>query len=291
MTEREWFNVESLDLDAQGVAHRRRRQGGLHRRRVAIRRSAVQRPSQEEQLGAGHDDAPCAASRRSACVPVARISVCMPARAAAARCSTSMRRRRSPSSSARSKTTCGIWARCKPDNMLRPLEGPAWHYRYRARLSVRYVVKEGRRADRLSRAQEPLSGRHAACARCCPPQVSDMLMPLRELDRRRWMRARPARRSNWPAATRPKATRLGVIALVLRHLEPLSAADIGAPEGLCCAACGRAVVAASQGAGDGASCWSRAAPRWPTSCRSSASRCRSSRPISRRSIRTSTARW
>jgi 23S rRNA (uracil1939-C5)-methyltransferase len=27
--------------------------------------------------------------------------------------------------------------------MLRPIEGPAWGYRYRARLSVRYVAKKG----------------------------------------------------------------------------------------------------------------------------------------------------
>ena len=28
--------------------------------------------------------------------------------------------------------------------MLRPIEGPTWGYRYRARLSVRHVVKKGK---------------------------------------------------------------------------------------------------------------------------------------------------
>ena len=31
----------------------------------------------------------------------------------------------------------------RPERMLPPVEGPAWGYRYRARLSVRYVAKKG----------------------------------------------------------------------------------------------------------------------------------------------------
>jgi 23S rRNA (uracil1939-C5)-methyltransferase len=38
-----------------------------------------------------------------------------------------------------------LWhiGKVKGENMLRPIEGPAWAYRYRARLSVRYVRKKG----------------------------------------------------------------------------------------------------------------------------------------------------
>ena len=38
-----------------------------------------------------------------------------------------------------------LWhlAKVKPDRLLRPIEGPAWGYRWRARLSVRYVAKKG----------------------------------------------------------------------------------------------------------------------------------------------------
>ena len=33
--------------------------------------------------------------------------------------------------------------KCRPQTMLRPIHGPAWGYRWRARLSVRHVVKKG----------------------------------------------------------------------------------------------------------------------------------------------------
>ena len=38
-----------------------------------------------------------------------------------------------------------LWhiGKVKPDNILRPIEGPAWGYRWRARLSVRHVHKKG----------------------------------------------------------------------------------------------------------------------------------------------------
>jgi 23S rRNA (uracil1939-C5)-methyltransferase len=38
-----------------------------------------------------------------------------------------------------------LWhlAKVRPEQILRPIEGPAWGYRYRARLSVRHVVKKG----------------------------------------------------------------------------------------------------------------------------------------------------
>ncbi len=38
-----------------------------------------------------------------------------------------------------------LWhiGKLRPQRLLRPIEGPAWHYRHRARLSVRYVAKKG----------------------------------------------------------------------------------------------------------------------------------------------------
>ena len=38
-----------------------------------------------------------------------------------------------------------LWhlAKVKAESLLRPIQGPAWGYRYRARLSVRYVQKKG----------------------------------------------------------------------------------------------------------------------------------------------------
>ena len=64
--------------------------------------------------------------------------------------------------------------------MLRPIEGPAWGYRYRARLSVRYVAKKG---GVLVGFHERKSS-YVADMRSCdvlPPQVSALLLPLREL--------------------------------------------------------------------------------------------------------------
>ncbi|MEP6589437.1 MAG: 23S rRNA (uracil(1939)-C(5))-methyltransferase, partial [Polaromonas sp.] len=68
----------------------------------------------------------------------------------------------------------------KADNLLRPIEGPAWHYRYRARLSVRYVRKKG---TVLVGFHERKSGYVADMSEChvVPRHVSDMLLPLRGL--------------------------------------------------------------------------------------------------------------
>ena len=112
-----------------------------------------------------------------------------------------------------------LWhlGKVKPDTLLRPIEGPAWGYRYRARLSVRYVVKKG---EVLIGFHERKS-RYVADMRVCPvlaPRVSAMLLPLRQL-----IAAMDAR------DTLPQielACGDEVTAMVLRHLEPLSDADL-----------------------------------------------------------------
>jgi 23S rRNA (uracil1939-C5)-methyltransferase len=107
----------------------------------------------------------------------------------------------------------------KPETVLRPIQGPAWGYRYRARLSVRYVVKKG---EVLVGFHERKSRYVADMRRCpiLPPHVDAMLMPLRELIGR--MDARE---------TLPQielACGDEVTALVLRHMEPLSQNDLAA---------------------------------------------------------------
>lgn len=39
-----------------------------------------------------------------------------------------------------------LWhlAKVKPETLLRPIGGPAWGYRFRSCLSVRYVIKKGK---------------------------------------------------------------------------------------------------------------------------------------------------
>ena len=105
----------------------------------------------------------------------------------------------------------------KADNLLRPIEGPAWGYRYRARLSVRYVRKKG---AVLVGFHERKSGYVADMSECpvLPQHVSDMLLPLRGL-----IGSMDARE------TIPQielACGDEVTAMVLRHMEPLSEGDL-----------------------------------------------------------------
>jgi 23S rRNA (uracil1939-C5)-methyltransferase len=111
-----------------------------------------------------------------------------------------------------------LWhlGKVKAQTLLRPIEGPAWGYRYRARLSVRYVHKKG---EVLIGFHERKS-RYVADMKVChvlPPHVSALLMPLRDL-----IFGMDARE------TCPQielACGDDVTALVLRHLEPLSDDD------------------------------------------------------------------
>ena len=112
-----------------------------------------------------------------------------------------------------------LWhlGKVKPENILRPIYGPAWGYRYRARLSVRDVLKKG---TVLVGFHERKS-RYVADMQTCPvlpPHVNALLIPLRAL-----IESLQAR------ATCPQielACGDHVTALVLRHLEPLSNGDI-----------------------------------------------------------------
>jgi 23S rRNA (uracil1939-C5)-methyltransferase len=75
-----------------------------------------------------------------------------------------------------------LWhiGRVRPERMLRPVAGPAWEYRHRARLSVRYVAKKG---GVLVGFHERASSYVADIREChvVPRHVSDLLLPLREL--------------------------------------------------------------------------------------------------------------
>lgn len=112
-----------------------------------------------------------------------------------------------------------LWhiGKVKADNLLRPIEGPAWGYRYRARLSVRYVRKKN---AVLVGFHERKSSYVADMTEChvMPRHVSDMLVPLREL-----IAGMDARE------TLPQielACGDTVTAMVLRHMEPLSSGDL-----------------------------------------------------------------
>ena len=75
-----------------------------------------------------------------------------------------------------------LWhiGRIRPERVLRPIGGPAWRYRYRARLSVRDVVKKG---GVLVGFHERASSFVADMDSCevLPSRVSRLLVPLRRL--------------------------------------------------------------------------------------------------------------
>jgi 23S rRNA (uracil1939-C5)-methyltransferase len=70
----------------------------------------------------------------------------------------------------------------KAEHIMRPLYGPTWAYRYRARLSVRWVPK---REVVLVGFHERHSSfvAHMTSCQIVPKHISDMLVPLRELIR------------------------------------------------------------------------------------------------------------
>jgi 23S rRNA (uracil1939-C5)-methyltransferase len=220
----EWLHVESLDLDAQGVAHKadgmvvfiegalpfEEVQLNVHRRKNNWEQGTVtqirRESSQRVRPGCPHfglHTGACGGCKMQHLDAAAQVAVKQRA------------------------LEDNLWhlGKVRPENLLRPLEGPAWHYRYRARLSVRHVVKKG---TVLIGFHERKS-RYLADMQVCPVlprQVSQMLMPLRALI------ASLDARDTCPqielaCGDAPGTQALGTIALVLRHLEPLSDADIG----------------------------------------------------------------
>lgn len=103
-----------------------------------------------------------------------------------------------------------------PERVLRPIAGPSWGYRHRARLSVRHVVRKGTVLVGFHERKSSYVADMQSCA-VLPARVSDLLMPLRELV------GAMDQRDRLPQIE--VAVGDPTVALVLRHLEPLSEAD------------------------------------------------------------------
>jgi 23S rRNA (uracil1939-C5)-methyltransferase len=104
----------------------------------------------------------------------------------------------------------------KPETMLRPIYGPTWGYRYRARLSVRFVRKK----DTVLVGFHERKSSFVADMKTCeilPAHVSAMLMPLRGLI------ASLSIVEQVPQIE--LAVGQGLTAMVLRIMAPLTAAD------------------------------------------------------------------
>lgn len=105
----------------------------------------------------------------------------------------------------------------RPAIVLPAMHGPTWGYRYRARLSVRLVPRKG---GVLVGFRERHSSYVADMTEChvMPRHVSDMLVPLRRMVE---SLSTPDRIPQIEVAVGDRCT-----ALVLRHMEPLTEADL-----------------------------------------------------------------
>jgi len=105
----------------------------------------------------------------------------------------------------------------KPERVLPPLHGPTWGYRYRARLSVKWVAKK----DTVLVGFHERKSSFVADIKTChvlTPHVASLLMPLRQM----------VRELSAPDKVPQIEVSVGdqVTALVLRHMMPLTDADV-----------------------------------------------------------------
>ena len=217
----EWLEVESLDLEAQGVAHRRAEgegagkvvfiEGALPGERVQCNVSRKKNNWEQGQMSAlaressqrvrpgcphfGLHAGACGGCKMQHLHPAAQVAVKQRVL----------------------EDNLKHLAKVRPERLLRPIEGPAWGYRWRARLSVRYVIKKGVVLVGFHERKSRYVADMSVCP-VLPPEVGAMLLPLRELI------AAMDQRDRLPQIE--LAVGDAVTALVLRHLEPLSAADL-----------------------------------------------------------------
>jgi 23S rRNA (uracil1939-C5)-methyltransferase len=207
----EVFDIESLDLEARGIAHRDGKvvfvEGALPGEKV-LARVVRQKPSYDTarmerilQPSSQRVDPPCpyfgvcGGCAMQHLEPAAQVAVKQRVL----------------------EDALGHIGKVHPAMVLPPLHGPAFGYRYRARLSVRYVAKKG---GALVGFRERRGSYVADIKECkvLTPQVSDMLLPLRELI---GSLSRPDRFPQIEVAVGDRTT-----ALLLRHMEALSPSDI-----------------------------------------------------------------
>ncbi len=134
----EWLQVESLDLEAQGVAHNAEGKvvfidGALPGEQVQVQ--VQRRKNQWEKAAVTALRRESSQRVRPRCPHFGNCGGCkMQHLHVGAQVATKQR-----------ALEDALWhlGKVRPERVLRPIEGPAWGYRYRARLSVRYVAKKG----------------------------------------------------------------------------------------------------------------------------------------------------
>ncbi|MBU3738912.1 MAG: 23S rRNA (uracil(1939)-C(5))-methyltransferase RlmD [Rhodoferax sp.] len=208
--------VESLDLEGQGVARREDGKvvfidGALPFERVAV---TVQRSKNNWEQGTVSEVFQASAQRVTPACPHFGLH--------AGACGGCKVQHLHPAAQVAVKQRAledNLWhlGKVRPGLVLPPIHGPAWAYRHRARLSVRHVRKKGVVLVGFHERKSSYVADASTCA-VLPQAVSALLLPLRSL-----IGSMDARE------TCPQielACGDSVMALVLRHLEVLSAADL-----------------------------------------------------------------
>lgn len=208
----ELFDIESLDLEARGVARRGGKvifvEGALPGERVLARVTRRKASFEVAQL----EHVVRASSQRvePRCPNFGVCGGCaMQHLDAAAQVAIKQR-----------ALEDSLWhiGKVRPERVLPALHGPTWGYRHRARLSVRLVPKKG---GVLVGFRERHSSYVADMTECLvlPPHVSALLRPLRDLIATLSI---PNRIPQIEVAAGD-----GTVVLLLRHLEALADADLG----------------------------------------------------------------
>jgi 23S rRNA (uracil1939-C5)-methyltransferase len=217
----DWLEVESLDLEAQGVAHRPNPEGEGAGKVVFIEgalpgeRVQVQIAREKNQWEQGQVSAIARESSQRVTPGCPHFGL------HAGACGGCKMQHLHPAAQVAVKQRVledNLWhlAKVRPERVLRPIEGPAWGYRWRARFSVRHVVKKGTVLVGFHERKSRYVADMAVCP-VLPPHVSALLLPLRELI------GSMEQRDRLPQIELAAGDE--VTALVLRHLLPLSAAD------------------------------------------------------------------
>ncbi len=208
----EWLQVESLDLEGQGVAHDTQGKvvfvdGALPGEQVRVRVTKRKNSWERAEIVERRRESSQRVVPR--CVYFGHCGGCrMQHLHVAAQVAVKQR-----------ALEDALWhlGKVRPERVLRPIEGPAWGYRYRARLSVRWVAKKGTVLVGFHERQSSYVADMRSCE-VLPPHLSALLLPLRELI------GGMAQLDRLPQIE--VAVGDTVTALVLRHLEPLASDDL-----------------------------------------------------------------
>ena len=208
----EWLKVESLDLEAQGVAHNAEGKvvfidGALPGEEVLVRVLRKKNNWEQAEMTALRSES--SQRVRPQCPFFGTCGGCkMQHFHGGAQVAIKQR-----------ALEDALWhlGKVKAERLLRPIEGPAWGYRYRARLSVRFVAKKGKVLVGFHERKSSYVADMETCE-VLPPHVSALLVPMRELV------AAMEQRDRLPQIE--LAVGDSVTALVLRHLEPLTDGDL-----------------------------------------------------------------